>query len=394
MLEDGVENLTLTGTIYRGNGNELDNVITGNDADNNLWGMEGNDTLIGGGGADALFGDVGQDTLIGGAGDDYYEIDDAGDVIVENANEGDDFVRSTVSWTLGANLERLAVDGYDDLTVTGNALDNGLWGNLGNNTLTGGMGNDYLSGDKVTTSTSSTGATARTPSTPPTYWAPPTPCASVPESPTTTCWPSSTAPTCSSRSREPTTRSALANTTVARQRWMAQTADHKIDRIEFANGVVWDQAMIQTVVDRANNNHSPTVNSYLPTLQARGQYRPSAIPWRPTPSPIPDLGIPSPIASRCADGSALPAWLTFDANTRTLSGTPGVGNIGTLQFILWGTDNYNYAAGEYVDDDHRRHRTGRRCCPTALADQAAAQGAAFTYTVPASAFTDPEVAIR
>lgn len=27
--------------------------------------------------------------------------------------------------------------------------------------------------------------------------------------------------------------------------------------------------MIQTMVDRANNNHSPTINSYLPTLQAR-----------------------------------------------------------------------------------------------------------------------------
>lgn len=100
LLANDVENLTLTGTIYRGNGNELDNVITGNDADNNLWGMAGNDTLIGGGGADALFGDIGQDTLIGGAGDDYYEIDDAGDVIVENASEGDDLSgpRSVGPW--------------------------------------------------------------------------------------------------------------------------------------------------------------------------------------------------------------------------------------------------------------------------------------------------------
>lgn len=146
-LANGVENLTLTDAVYRGNGNELDNVITGNDADNNLWGMGGDDTLIGGGGDDALFGDVDRDTMIGGAGDDYYEVDDAGDVIVENANEGDDFVRSTLSWTLSDNLERLAVDGTDDLTVTGNDLDNGLWGNLGVNVLTGDTGNDYLYGD-------------------------------------------------------------------------------------------------------------------------------------------------------------------------------------------------------------------------------------------------------
>ena len=145
ILRQNVENLTLAGTVYRGNGNGLDNVITGNAADNNLWGGAGNDTLVGGGGNDALFGDIGQDTLIGGTGDDY-EVDDPGDTIIEAVGEGDDFVRSTVSFTLGANLERLAVDGSEDLFVTGNALDNGLWGNDGNNLLTGGWGNDYLEG--------------------------------------------------------------------------------------------------------------------------------------------------------------------------------------------------------------------------------------------------------
>ncbi len=113
-----------------------------------MLGLAGNDTLIGGAGNDALFGSEGADSLIGGTGDDYYEIDNAGDVITENSNEGDDFVRSTVSWTLGSNLERLAVDGTDNLTVTGNSLNNGLWGNLGNNTLTGSTGDDYLYGDE------------------------------------------------------------------------------------------------------------------------------------------------------------------------------------------------------------------------------------------------------
>ena len=28
-------------------------------------------------------------------------------------------------------------------------------------------------------------------------------------------------------------------------------SDHKLDRVEFANGVVWDQAMIQTVAKKA-----------------------------------------------------------------------------------------------------------------------------------------------
>ncbi|MTD34201.1 hypothetical protein GKE73_17650 [Paludibacterium sp. dN 18-1] len=88
VLERNVENLVLKGDVIHGNGNELDNVITGNDADNSLLGLAGNDTLIGGAGNDALFGSEGQDTLIGGSGDDYYEIDDVGDVIIEQAGEG------------------------------------------------------------------------------------------------------------------------------------------------------------------------------------------------------------------------------------------------------------------------------------------------------------------
>ncbi len=388
LLDNGVENLTLTGTIYRGNGNSLDNVITGNDSDNNLWGMEGNDTLIGGGGADALFGDVGQDVLIGGAGDDYYEIDDAGDVIVENANEGDDFVRATVSWTLGANQERLAVDGYDDLTVTGNTLDNGLWGNLGNNTLAGGLGNDYLVGDQGNdvylfnrgdgqdfidnTDILSATDTLRFG-------------AGITDNDVLAFQYGTNMFLKIKGTSDQIGFSEYygANTTVD-----GQTADHKIDRIEFANGVVWDQAMIQTVVDRANNNHSPTINSYLPTLQAKAN---SVFSYTVAANTITD---PDPWDSitysvKMADGSALPAWLSFDANTRTLSGTPGVGNIGTLQFILWGTDNYNYAAGEYVNMTIGAANRAP-VLSTALADQAAAQGAAFTYTVPASAFTDPD----
>ncbi|WP_246881469.1 putative Ig domain-containing protein [Acidovorax sp. JG5] len=388
LLASGVENLTLTGTIYRGNGNDLDNVITGNDADNNLWGMAGNDTLIGGGGNDALFGDVGQDTMIGGAGDDYYEIDDAGDVIVENANEGYEMVRSTVSWTLGANLERLAVNGDADLSATGNAMDNGLWGNVGNNVLTGGLGNDYLSGDLGNDTYVFNRGDGQ-----------------------------DSIDTTDILSASDTLRfgaGITANDVLAFQYgtnmflkikgtndqigfidyYGASTtidglaADHKIDRVEFANGTVWDQAMIQTVVDRANNNHSPTVNSYLPTLQAKaGTSFSYTVPANTITDP--DVWDSITYSIKMPDGSAVPAWLHFDSATGIMSGTPGAGDVGTLQFILWGTDNYNYSAGEYVNMTiGAPNRTPTLV--TALADQAAAQGATFSYTVPSGAFTDPD----
>ncbi|GLK90810.1 beta strand repeat-containing protein [Pseudomonas turukhanskensis] len=128
-LADNVENLTLTGTAdINATGNNLNNVITGN---------AGNNQLYGGAGAD---------TLIGGEGDDLYLIDDTKDTIVEKAGEGSETVFSSVTWTLGANLENLVLNGAAAINGTGNALANNLLGNSGKNTLNGGDGDDTLDG--------------------------------------------------------------------------------------------------------------------------------------------------------------------------------------------------------------------------------------------------------
>jgi Ca2+-binding RTX toxin-like protein len=66
--------------------------------------------------------------------------------VVEAANEGTDLVQSAVSWTLGANLERLTLTGTEAIEGTGNSLSNILTGNSAANVLTGGAGNDTLAG--------------------------------------------------------------------------------------------------------------------------------------------------------------------------------------------------------------------------------------------------------
>jgi Ca2+-binding RTX toxin-like protein len=131
-------------------GNNLDNRIQGNEGGNRLLGEEGNDYLIGLGGLDVLDGGAGNDTLVGGTGNDHYYVD-AGDTIVELANEGTDIAFARTSYTLGAGVHvdlLAAISGIatDPMDLTGNELNNSIQGNDGDNFLLGLAGYDYLIG--------------------------------------------------------------------------------------------------------------------------------------------------------------------------------------------------------------------------------------------------------
>jgi len=144
-LSDNVENLTLTGySSISGTGNDLDNVITGNNGSNTLRGLGGDDTLVGNNGNDTLDGGAGADTMSGGYGNDTYVVDDAGDVVTEGVNRGTDTVQSSIDYTLTDNVENLTLTDTDDLTGTGNVLNNEITGNSGDNVLDGKAGNDTI----------------------------------------------------------------------------------------------------------------------------------------------------------------------------------------------------------------------------------------------------------
>lgn len=149
-------NFTLTGSSpFDITGNELNNRLIGNTAINHLYGEQGNDTLEGGAGNDSLYGGDGDDNLDGsagldrmegGSGNDVYILYDIGDQIIEEIDQGIDTVNSAITYTLGNNVENLALAGSSNLNGTGNDLNNRITGNNGNNRLYGGLGNDLLQG--------------------------------------------------------------------------------------------------------------------------------------------------------------------------------------------------------------------------------------------------------
>ena len=138
-----VEGLTYTGTAAaRLDGNVASNQILSNNAtgSDTLYGYAGNDTLSGGAGNDAMYG---------GVGNDSYVVN-VGDLVYENAGEGVDTLRGTISsintTTAGANfattMENLVYTGAAGATLTGNAMNNLIQGGSGTDTLAGGAGND------------------------------------------------------------------------------------------------------------------------------------------------------------------------------------------------------------------------------------------------------------
>jgi Ca2+-binding RTX toxin-like protein len=110
-------------------------MLVGNELVNRIYGGDGMDALDGGGG---------HDTLEGGGGDDVYIVNNAGVTIREGADAGYDTVQSTVSYALGANLEKLILSGGDAIAGTGNKLANLIFGNGASNVLDGGTGSDEL----------------------------------------------------------------------------------------------------------------------------------------------------------------------------------------------------------------------------------------------------------
>ncbi len=162
-LSDGRVALTYTGVrsrdadVFAAILDDRNGPVTGTEGDDKLTAPATGGGASGIGGADRIYGSLKGDSIDGGPGDDVmagrtgndvYTVDSSSDKVVEEPDGGTDTVRTSVTYTLPANVEKLTVIGTTGVYAQGNDLANTLASGDGGDTLVGGKNQDKLIGAK------------------------------------------------------------------------------------------------------------------------------------------------------------------------------------------------------------------------------------------------------
>src|SRR5687768_9667393 len=252
----------------------------------NAIGGAGADRLFGNGVANRLDGGAGADHMEGALGDDVYVVDDAGDVVAEAGDAGRDEVRTALAtYVLAANVEVLTGTSPSAQTLTGNGLANTITGGAGDDTISGGVGNDVLEGG------AGNGDTAVFAGNFADY--------------------------------------EITGATTIRD-LNAANGDEGTDSL---NGIEFARFADTTVQLGVDTNNPPVLGEpvMVDQIWADGKAATYVIPG--TSFIDPDGQHTLTIKATLSNGSALPAWLSCDASTRTFSGTPPLAAIGATLAI-------------------------------------------------------------
>lgn len=303
--------------------------LFGGNGEDSLFGDDGTDTLDGGADNDQLDGGYGNDTLIGGSGDDLFIVNDDTDTITDLGNGNDDLsvgpgaianATVVVAWAASGLTTN---DGTINITTAGFAVDLGLAG--------GGNGFSVTNTGAATTLTGSA------------------------QSDTLTAGGEADLLTGGAGNDTFVNRAHLATVVYA-----GNEADYTITRIGSGTFEVVDINLEDGDEGTDTLIGVPTVQFADATVQLPLNRAPvlanaiadtaidedSALSFQ-VPSDTfsdPDGDVLSLVAT-LADGSDLPDWLSFDAETSTFSGTPPTNFNGELALKVTAGD------GEYSVSD-------------------------------------------
>ncbi|UCZ80062.1 putative Ig domain-containing protein [Pectobacterium carotovorum] len=146
-------------------------------------------------------------------------------------------------------------------------------------------------------------------------------------------------------------------------------------------------AATSTLTLTASNNASPVVSGTIAAHSiAQGGSLNVTVPAGTFTDPDGDT---LTLSATLADGTALPAWLSFNPTTGTFSGTPANGDVGSLTIKVTATDGSNAS----VSTTFGLTVTNVNDAPvvaTPIPAQSVAQDGSLSFTVPAGTFTDPD----
>ncbi len=158
--------------------------------------------------------------------------------------------------------------------------------------------------------------------------------------------------------------------------------------------VIADDGNGSTVTDTfnlvvANTNDAPTVNKAIADQNAT-EDAPFNFQFASTAFSDIDVGDTLTYSAQLAGGGALPSWLSFDPLTRTFSGTPANGDVGSVAIDVIADDGN----GGTVTDTFNLVVANTNDAPTvsnAIADQTATEDAPFNFQFSRDAFNDIDV---
>ncbi|MES0884978.1 putative Ig domain-containing protein [Roseibium sp. SCP14] len=307
-------------------GDEGDDQVSGGDGDDDVSGGDGNDTVSGGEGNDYVSGGSGGDTLNGNAGNDWLSGGGGADLLL--GGSGDDSYN--FSKGDGADTIRESGSGSDEdtLKLTGlSASDVALQ-------MTGANNKDLL-----------------------------------------------------------VTILSTGETILVEDQFLAGSTDTSIEGItvtgtranDYQDAVSWTESQIYDLALAGTpGNNAPVVsNAIADQSGAEDSAWSYTVPTDAFSDPDGDA---LTYSATLADGSALPAWLSFDTNTRTFSGTPPQDFNGTVSLKVVSSDGTESA--EDLFDLVIDPVNDTPIVSNAIADQNSAEDATWSYTVPADTFSD------